>query len=162
MYLLLFKLKLIICISLMKHFINEIHIIRIYKKNIYVYYNRLKINLGGKYIMAFIPMLNNNSGGSGAKVFTGVISTTWTEDENTGVKTQFVAIEGVTAKHTGKADNINTHERTTDGYAAYVEETNQFLEFITNGDAETVDGGAMFYIYGDANTVEIPFILEVV
>lgn len=99
---------------------------------------------------------------SSATVFFGTIGTEWTEDENTGVKSQLVAVDGVLeAHHLGVLDVIMTHERTTDGYAAFVEETNQFLTYITNGDAETVDGGIMFYVYGEVNTIEIPFALEV-
>lgn len=97
-----------------------------------------------------------------SQVFYGTIGTAWEEDAETGVKSQLVQIEGVLAAHTsGVLDVIMTHERTADGYAAFVEEQNQFLEFITNGDSETVDGGVMFYIYGDANTVEINFSLVV-
>ena len=99
---------------------------------------------------------------SSKTAFFGTIGTEWTEDEETGVKSQMVAIEGVQASHTlGVLDVVMTHERTSEGYAAFVEETNQFLAYITNGDAETVDGGVMFYIYGDPNTISIPFALEV-
>lgn len=96
------------------------------------------------------------------KAFFGTIGTEWEEDVETGVKSQLVKIEGVLASHeSGVLDVIMTHERTSEGYAAFVEEQNQFLQFITNGDAETVDGGVMFYIYGGQNSVEIPFCLEV-
>ena len=111
-----------------------------------------------------IRALIENAGGAGegTQKFYGTIGTNWTEDSNTGAKYQLVAIEGVTADmELGRLDTINTHERTSEGYAAYVEEQNQFLTYITNGDAETVDGGVMFYIYGDPNTVEIPFGLVV-
>ena len=102
-----------------------------------------------------------NTGVSHA-VFFGVIGTNWTEDAATGVKYQLVEIDGVLASHEGAVlDVVMAHERTSDGYAAYVEENNQFLDYITNGDAETVDGGVMFYIYGEPNTVEINFGLEV-
>ena len=96
------------------------------------------------------------------KKFTGTIGTTWTEDADTGVKSQTVSISGITASmDLGVLDVINTHDKTSDGHAAFVEENNQFLEFITNGFAETVAGGITFYIYGDANTVNIPFGFEV-
>lgn len=111
-----------------------------------------------------IRALIENAGGSGegTQKFYGTIGTNWTEDSNTGVKYQLVAIAGVTADmELGRLDTINTHDRTSEGYAAYVEEQNQFLTYITNGDAETVDGGVMFYIYGEANTVAIPFGLVV-
>lgn len=111
-----------------------------------------------------IRALIENAGGSGEGTlkFYGTIGTNWTEDSTTGAKYQLVAIEGVTADmELGRLDTINTHDRTSEGYAAYVEEQNQFLTYITNGDAETVDGGVMFYIYGEANTVEIPFGLVV-
>lgn len=113
----------------------------------------------GKQVAKTLP--TGGGGESGAKAYFGTISTEWTKD-NTGVKTQLVALEGVTADMAlGILDVINTHERTSEGYAAFVEENNQFLQYITNGDAELVDGGVRFYIYGDANTVEIPFALEV-
>ena len=93
--------------------------------------------------------------------YTATIGTVWEEDSETGVKFQTVALEGLTAEMTAKVDTVNTHDRTSDGYALFVEEQNQFLEFITNGDAETVDGGVKFYIYGEANTVAIPIVVEV-
>lgn len=114
----------------------------------------------GKQVVKNLPAGGEGSGSN--TVFFGTIGTEWTEDENTGVKSQLVAVEGVLeAHHLGVLDVIMTHERTTEGYAAFVEETNQFLTYITNGDAETVDGGVMFYIYGEPNTIEIPFALEV-
>ena len=94
--------------------------------------------------------------------FFGIIGLNWETDSVTGVKYQMVPIDGVTASmDLGRLDCIMTHPRTTEGYSLFVEEQNQFLEYITNGDAETVDGGVKFYIYGDSNTVEIPFGLVV-
>ena len=101
--------------------------------------------------------------GGKTSVFFGVIGTQWAEDADTGVKYQMVVVDGVLEAHqSATLDVIMTHERNNDGYATFVEEQNQFLDFITNGDAETVDGGVMFYIYGDPNTVDIPFCVEVV
>ena len=117
----------------------------------------------GKQVVKDLPKAEENPEGDEpavpfATAFFGTIGTEWTEDEATGVKSQLVAVEGVLAAHNmGVVDVVMTHERTTDGYAAFVEETNQFLQYITNGDAETVDGGVMFYIYGEPNTIEIPF-----
>lgn len=112
----------------------------------------------GKQVVKDLPGNGEGSGTAANTVFFGTIGTEWTEDETTGVKSQFVAVEGVLAAHNmGVVDVVMTHERTTEGYAAFVEETNQFLQYITNGDAETVDGGVMFYIYGEPNTIEIPF-----
>lgn len=101
-------------------------------------------------------------GTASVRSFFGTIGTAWEVDAATGVRTQLVAIEGVKAAHEAAVlDVVMTHERTSEGYAAFVEENNQFLAYITNGDAETVDGGVMFYIYGDPNTIDIPFCLEV-
>lgn len=96
---------------------------------------------------------------SGMTVFTGVLGTNWTEDENTGVKYQDVAIEGITAEHNGSCDHDDTSiDGTSEGYALYVEEDNQWLTYITNGrHARTFDGYIRFEIFGDPNTVEIPF-----
>ena len=98
---------------------------------------------------------------SSVKTFTATIGTTWTENEDTGVKSQNVAIPGVLAKHTAKVDHAYTGDGTSDGYAAFVEAENQYLTYITNGYAETYDGGITFYIFGDAPTVEIPIVVEV-
>ena len=98
---------------------------------------------------------------SSVKTFTATIGTTWTENEDTGVKSQNVAIPGVLAKHTAKVDHAYTGDGTFDGYAAFVEAENQYLTYITNGYAETYDGGITFYIFGDAPTVEIPIVVEV-
>ena len=98
---------------------------------------------------------------SSVKTFTATIGTTWTENEDTGVKSQNVAIPGVLSKHTAKVDHDYTGDGTSDGYAAFVEAENQYLTYITNGYAETYDGGITFYIFRDANTVSIPIVVEV-
>lgn len=98
---------------------------------------------------------------SSVKTFTATIGTTWTENEDTGVKSQSIAIAGVLAKHTAKVDHAYTGDGTSDGYAAFVEAENQYLTYITNGYAETYDGGITFYIFGDAPTVSIPIVVEV-
>lgn len=98
---------------------------------------------------------------SSVKTFTTTIGTTWAENEDTGVKSQNVSIPGVLAKHTAKVDHAYTGDGTSDGYAAFVEAENQYLTCITNGYAETYNGGITFYIFGDANTVSIPIIVEV-
>jgi hypothetical protein len=102
------------------------------------------------------------AGVGGAEVKTATIGTSWTEDSETGVKTQTVSISGITAEDTAKCSNYFAGEKTSDGYAAHVEQENQFLDFITNGFAETVDGGIKFTIFGETNTVEIPILVEVV
>ena len=98
---------------------------------------------------------------SSVKTFTTTIGTTWAENEDTGVKSQNVSIPGVLAKHTAKVDHAYTGDGTSDGYAAFVEAENQYLTYITNGYAETYDGGITFYIFGDAPTVSIPIVVEV-
>ena len=98
---------------------------------------------------------------SSVKTYTATIGTTWTEDSNTGVKTQSVAIPGVLASHTATVDHAYTGSGTSDDYAAFVEAENQYLTYITNGYAETYDGGIKFTIFGDANTVSIPIVVEV-
>lgn len=98
---------------------------------------------------------------SSVKTYTATIGTTWVEDSNTGVKTQSVAIAGVTAQNTAIVDHAYTGAGTSDDYAAFVEAENQYLDCITNGYAETYDGGIKFTIFGDANTVAIPIVAEV-
>lgn len=98
---------------------------------------------------------------SSVKTYTATIGTTWVKDENTGVKTQSVAIAGVTAQNTALVDHAYTGAGTSDDYAAFVEAENQYLNCITNGYAETYNGGIKFTIFGDANTVAIPIVAEV-
>lgn len=102
------------------------------------------------------------TGSMGAvKTYTATIGTTWTEDSTTGVKTQNVAIPGVLASHTAKVDHAYTGSGTSEDYAAFVEAENQYLNCITNGYAETYNGGVKFTIFGDTNTVSIPIVVEV-
>lgn len=98
---------------------------------------------------------------SSVKTYTATIGTTWVKDENTGVKTQTVAIAGVKAANTATVDHAYTGAGTSDDYAAFVEAENQYLNCITNGYAETYNGGIKFTIFGDANTVAIPIVTEV-
>jgi hypothetical protein len=99
---------------------------------------------------------------SSAKTYTATIGNSWTEDTTTGVKSQKVAISGVTANHTAKVDHVYTGNGTSDSYATFVKEENQYLECITNGYAETYNGGITFYIFGDAPNISIPIVVEVV
>lgn len=95
---------------------------------------------------------------SSVKVFTGTIGTTWTENDD-GTKTQTVTINGLTAANTAIVDH--SQDNITD-YDAFVTAENQYLTNITNGFAVTVAGGIKFTIFGDANTVAIPIVVEVV
>lgn len=98
---------------------------------------------------------------SSVKTYTATIGTTWVEDSDTGVKTQNVAIAGIKAANTATVDHVYTGAGTSDDYAAFVEAENQYLNCITNGYAETYNGGIKFTIFGDANTVAIPIVAEV-
>lgn len=97
----------------------------------------------------------------GSAFFDAVIGTVWTEDGSTGVKSQTIALEGVAAKDNAHVEPRYTGDGTGEGYAAFVEQKQQFLDRITNGYAQTVDGGVVLYIFGEANTVEIPVLVEV-
>ena len=99
---------------------------------------------------------------AGAEVYNATIGTSWTEDENTGVKSQTVSIQEITSNNTAKVDVYMSHNPSSEGLASFVEEQNQFLDYITNGYAKTINGGIKFYIFGDANTVNIPIVVEVV
>ena len=103
------------------------------------------------------------SAGVGGKIYEATIGTSWTEDTSTGVKSQTVSIPGITAENTVLNMDVDyTGDGTSAGYETFVNQQNQFLEFITNGYAETVEGGIKFYIFGDANTISIPIIVEVI
>ena len=97
--------------------------------------------------------------GSTTKVFTGTITTNWIEDSTTGVKTQTVSISGITATNTAIVDHVGMDSTSTD-YNSFVQAENQYLTCTTNGYAETVANGIKFYIFGDANTVAIPIVVE--
>lgn len=111
--------------------------------------------VGGKVPSSQLPEI------SSVKTYTATIGTTWVEDSNTGVKTQNVAIAGVKATNTATVDHVYTGSGTSEDYAAFVEAENQYLNCITNGYAETYNGGIKFTIFGDANTVAIPIVAEV-
>ena len=102
--------------------------------------------------------------GSGVTTFQMTIGTNWYENEDTGVKTQDVIIEGaeITADNGATIDHVYTGDGTDESYKTFVEEENQYLTYITNGYAETITNGIRFHIFGDANTVSIPIIVEVV
>ena len=117
--------------------------------------NKADLGKDGKVPESQLPEI------SAVKTFIATIGTTWIENEDTGVKSQNVAIAGVLAKHTAQVDHAYTGDGTSDGYAAFVEAENQYLTYITNGYAETYNGGVKFYIFGDANTVKIPIVVEV-
>ena len=97
----------------------------------------------------------------GSTFYEATIGTSWTENEDTGVKSQTVAISGVTAANNAHVEPRYTGDGTSDGYAAFVTQKNQFFTCITNGYAETVADGITFYVFGDVPTVSIPIIVEV-
>lgn len=104
---------------------------------------------------------SSGGGGGSVNVYTAVISTSWEKSEETGVYSQQVAIEGISAEHTARVDHVYTGDETTGSYDTFVEEENQYLTYITNGYVETYDGGIVFYIFGEQNTVEIPIVVEI-
>ena len=121
----------------------------------------------GKKTDIFKYVDDQMEGAGGSTVFEATIGTEWTEDSETGVKSQFVALTNAagdtpTGTELAQVDTVFTGDKTSDSYATFVEAQNQFLEFITNGYAETVEGGVTFYIFGDPNTVSIPIVVEVV
>lgn len=104
------------------------------------------------------------TGGGDSKSYLVTLGTEWTEDETTGVKYQVVAIDALTGAddETAFVDHTDSSiDGTSDGYALFVEEENEYLTYITNGRAETVAGGIRFEIFGDANTIEIPIEVRV-
>ena len=125
-------------------------------------YGVLAIEKGGTGASS-LEELQENLGltGGGSASYLATIGTAWTENEETGVKSQTVNISGITADSTAKVDVAYTGDETSESYESYVAAQNEFLDYITNGYAETVDGGITFYIFGDANTVEIPIVVEV-
>ena len=70
---------------------------------------------------------------SSVKTYTATIGTTWTEDEDTGVKTQTVAINGVTASQTAKVDHAYTVSGTSVYFASFVEAVNKYLTYLNKG-----------------------------
>lgn len=94
--------------------------------------------------------------------YSGIISTSWVENSDTGVKTQTVSIPGMLAEYDANLDHVYTGDDSAESYAEFVEAENQFLTYITNGFAKTVDDGIVFTIFGDANTVEIPIVVGVI
>ena len=105
------------------------------------------------------------SSGSSSASLVVTIGTNWVEDATTGVHTQLVSVEGLTGdeNETVIVDPVNTHgTTTTEQFAAYVEEHNQYLDYITNGDAKTVRGGILFHIFGDPSTINIPIKVVIV
>lgn len=147
--------------GLTKPYVEEFYDVNVFNENFDIIdeelKNRASLDETGKVLPEQLPEIDSAS----LATYTAMIGTNWTEDEETGAKYQTVSVPEMTADSTAKVDTVNTHTRNSEGYALYVEEQNQYLEFITNGDAETVDGGIKFYIYGDANTVEIPIVIEV-
>lgn len=105
-----------------------------------------------------------NVKGSGVTTYRMTIGTNWAENEDTGVKTQDVIIEDaeITADNGATIDHVYTGDGTAESYETFVEEENQYLTYITNGYAETIANGIRFHIFGDANTVSIPIVVEVV
>lgn len=97
----------------------------------------------------------------GGTLYTATIGTTWSEDSTTGTKYQEVAISGIKSTDGAQIDHVFTGSDTSNDYAAFVEAENQYLTYITNGYAETIDGAIKFVIFGDAPTVEIPIVVKV-
>lgn len=103
-------------------------------------------------------------GGSGSSVtvLTSVIGTAWTENEEAGIKSQTISLPGVTVDSCAKVSAYCENGFDEESAELYAEQQNQFNDLICNGFAQTGADTLTFYIFGDANTVEIPIIVEVV
>lgn len=86
----------------------------------------------------------------------------WEEDEDTGVKTKSMEISGVLGSDTALIDHVYAGVDTSEAYEEFVEEENQYLTYITNGYAETYDGGIIFTIFGDVPTVGISLVITII
>lgn len=106
-------------------------------------------------------IMNSGAPSASSKTYTATIGTTWADDANTGVKTQEVAIPGVTENSTVTVDHTYTGDGTSESYTTFVTEENQFLSCITNGYAAPYNGGVKFVIFGEAPTVSIPIVVVV-
>lgn len=122
---------------------------------------------GMQWVTSFArPAVNDLYGDlpGGSASYLATIGTEWTEDEETGVKYQIVSVPELTGADDEKpfVDHTDSSiDGTSDGYALFVEEENEYLTYITNGRAESVQGGIRFEIFGDANTIEIPIEVRV-
>lgn len=106
----------------------------------------------------------NNNVQNFMKVYEATISASnWIDYPAIGIREQIVAIPNVSALNTARVDHANVSiDGTSEGYIKYVDEENQYLRYITNGYAETVDGGIKFVIFHDQNTIDIPIVVEVI
>jgi len=98
------------------------------------------------------------------KTYTATLyASKWKElDDGTGVKYYPLTIGSkVTEDSTAKVDVRYTGDGSSESYATFVEQQNQFLEYVTNGYGRTANLGMYLYIFGDAPTIDIPIVIEV-
>lgn len=83
--------------------------------------------------------------------YTGVIVTTgWRKDTATGISVQVIDVPGL---HENQTIIVAPDYQGDDN--SFVNQKNQFLTYITNGHAESVDNGVKISIYGEAPTIKI-------
>lgn len=90
------------------------------------------------------------------------IGTSWTEDSTTGAKYQTITVTGATAARDARVGVRFASAKTSAGFTEYANQRNQFNQYICNGFAETGEDIVTFWIFGDANTVNIPITVEVI
>lgn len=106
----------------------------------------------------------NNNVQNFMKVYEAVISASnWTYYAELGIKEQIVPVANIISSNTARVDHANSSiDGTLNGYTRYVDEENEYLKYITNGYAETVNGGIKFVIFDEQNTIDIPIVIEVI
>ena len=98
------------------------------------------------------------------RVHEAVISASnWVDYPMIGTREQIVSIPSIMSTNTARVDHSNSSvDGTYEGYVKYVDEENEYLGYITNGYAETVDGGIKFVVFSNSNTIDIPIVVEVI
>lgn len=109
-------------------------------------------------ILNSFPVCNAGSG----SVFEATIGTTWIENSANGTKYQDVMISGITADSNVRVSHVYNGDDSSASYNTFTEQRSQYLTYVMNGVAKTIAGGIRYTIFGDANTVEIPIVVEVV
>ena len=90
------------------------------------------------------------------------IGTSWTTDSTTGAKYQTITVTGATAARDARVGVRFASAKTAAGFTEYANQRNQFNQYICNGFAETGANTVTFWIFGDANTINIPITVEVI
>lgn len=127
----------------------------VYDKNAFV---------AGSLVTVILDTVNNKAyvqgSNSNCTLYKRTIKANEWIEESSGIKKQHVQIEGiyetnnVFIKHDAESIDVS-------GRDLFIQEEEEYINYIANGYAKTCNGGIDFYIFDEPNTIDVPIVVKI-